>query len=163
DNGCKPGRQNCPYFLGLGQEQLVFDTVGGVPHTGTQINIKTFPVHSADNEDNYSIYGMDSWRPTNRLTFNLGLRWERNRYALPASTRTPSSFPGGVEQIGTTLPSSYPAMVINDWKGLLPRLAGAYDLSGNGKTVLKATYGQFYTDLGYNYGRGFSPATVDTF
>ncbi len=161
---CKPGFQVCPALSGFGEYQLVFDTINGQPHTGTQINVKTFPVKGSSEEDQYSAYLMDGWRPTSRVTLNLGVRWERNYYWVPPSTRAPNTPVGFVEAIGTELPTSFAKFVVNDWKGFLPRLGAAYDMSGDGKTVVKATYGQFYPDLQANsYADGFTPSSVLTY
>ena len=164
ESDCKPGSQVCPALTGFGEYQLVFDTINGVPHTGTQINVKTFPVKGAADEDLYSAYVMDSWRPTNRLTMNLGVRWERNYYWVEATSRTATTPVGFVEPIGADVAASYPKFTVNDWRGFLPRLGAAYDLSGDGKTVIKGTYGQFYPDLQVNsYAPGFIPANVLTY
>jgi hypothetical protein len=164
ESDCKPGFEVCPALTGFGEYQLIFDTINNVPHSGTQINVKTFPVKGSSAEDQYSAYLMDSWRPTNRLTLNLGVRWERNHYWVPASTRAPSTPFGFVEAIGTDLPTSFSKFDVNDWKGFLPRFGVAYDISGDGRTVVKGTYGQFYADLQANsYADGFTPSSVLTY
>ncbi len=102
----------------------------------------------------YGSYVQDDWRVTNRLTLNLGLRWEinagdsekYNRIATfnPTAASPLSSNPGlsnlkgVVNWIGGSNPST--TLPIN-WKGLGPRFGFAYNL---GKTVVRGGYGISY-------------------
>jgi hypothetical protein len=43
------------------------------------------------------------------------------------------------------------------WKEFAPRFGVAFDLSGEGKTVLKGTYGLFYEDLATAFGGAYNP------
>ena len=57
------------------------------------------PVEPQDNEDIYAWYFKDSWRPTDKLTLNLGVRWEYQHSYLPEQdyarrTRFPDGVPG---------------------------------------------------------------------
>jgi hypothetical protein len=90
------------------------------------------------------VYFLDSWRMSNNLTFNYGLRWdyygvigaENNAFSIfNAAT-------GNVETIGASGdPSSlYP----KDWANFAPRLSLADDVLGNQKLVLRSSVGIFY-------------------
>src|SRR6266545_6211283 len=79
---------------------LYTDTIGGVPNTPSQIRIYNTPVVPADHDNLYAWYVKDSWRPTSRLTVNLGVRWERQHSFLPAQSYAgardwPTIFPAG--------------------------------------------------------------------
>jgi hypothetical protein len=78
-----------------------------------------------------SVYISDSWLPTKKLTINLGVRLDRYRPYLPAQTG-----PAG---------QSYAAVdKIVQWNNIGPRVGGSYDLTGKGKTVIKANYGKYW-------------------
>ncbi len=100
----------------------------GVPN---QVRIYLSPSESKSGLWNYSTYLSDSWRVNHRLTLSLGLRFDRNRPFLQ-------------EQIGPSgeLYSAVDSVVTwNDWG---PRLGASYDLTGDGRTVVKANYGKFW-------------------
>jgi len=92
----------------------------------------------------YAAYFQDSWRLTRKLTLNYGLRWDyygvigaQNNLFSILNTTTDQ-----LQQIGTSgAPSSlYP----KDWTNFAPRVSAAYDIFGDGRTVLRAGYGLFY-------------------
>lgn len=80
------------------------------------------------------------WRPS--VTFNLGLRYdymgviaeERNRFSIFDPTR-------GLVQVGSR---GLDKLYNSDLNNFSPRLGFAWDLSGKGKTVVRAGWGLFY-------------------
>jgi outer membrane receptor protein involved in Fe transport len=91
----------------------------------------------------YAVYFQDSWRLTRKLTFNYGLRWDY--YGVISAQHSLFSILSAsdqLQQIGTSgAPSSlYP----KDWNNFAPRVSLAYDIFGDGRTILRAGYGLFY-------------------
>ncbi|MBO0723023.1 MAG: hypothetical protein J2P41_19520, partial [Blastocatellia bacterium] len=88
-----------------------------------------------------------------RLTLNLGLRWEPNlnfteRDGKESGFRTgerstvyPNAPLGLLFKGDPQLP---PNVLKNDWKNFAPRVSFAYDVFGNGKMAVRGGYGIFY-------------------
>ncbi len=83
---------------------------------------------------NDAFYIQDSWQPTSRLSLNFGLRTE--------AENVPSFIPGK------------PSIKFGYSDKLAPRLGFAFDLTGDGKTKLFGSYGQFYDRFKYELPRG---------
>jgi outer membrane receptor protein involved in Fe transport len=79
---------------------------------------------------NYGTFVQDQWRMTPRLTLNLGLRYDYQQLPDP-------HFPNPAIPESETLHS--------DHTNLGPRVAAAWDPRGNGRTVLRAGYGMFFS------------------
>jgi len=87
----------------------------------------------------------DTWGLADRVTLDLGLRFDRYRVFLPAQAPPP----GAEGQ-----PAIFPAAdAIVSWNVLAPRFGGAIDALGDGRTIIKASYGRYWIapgDLGPN-------------
>lgn len=131
---------------------LMFDTVNGVPNTGIQFEHNNAPVEP-DNWDNvYSLYLTDQWRIGPRLTLNLGLRYDYQHSFVPEQTRQAGPF---------SIAQTFPLVEVGKWNRIAPRVAAAWDVTGAGKMVVKATYGKFNTEaaLSADYNRNGSFTT----
>jgi hypothetical protein len=100
----------------------------------------------------YGFYGQDDWRATQRLTVNLGLRYE--------FMNTPHELQGKQSHLiddFSSLFSPGPVIKNNTLKDFSPRVGFAYDLFGNGKTAIRGGAGIYY-DLG-NIGSALGGTT----
>jgi Carboxypeptidase regulatory-like domain len=136
-----------------GNYQLVFDTVGGLPNRPVQLNAWNRPVSGGSNLDYYAAFVTDQWRVTNRLTANLGLRYERSVAFVPEQVKIQGPFGSA---------GTFPRVDGGTWNAIAPRAGVAFDLTGNGKSVLKATYGWYNHDFGDGYAATYNQNTAAT-
>jgi hypothetical protein len=103
----------------------------------------TRPNRTLTNTEYTSAYGGDTWS-LDRLTLNLGVRWDRQAASLgaatvPASPVLPSLLPG------LTATPEKNAIV---WNAVTPRLGLTYALNEERKTIARASYSMFASQLG---------------
>ena len=89
------------------------------------------------------IYAQDQWT-INRLTLNLGVRFDYLNASVPAQT-IPAGFGEGRVDGLVFLPDRNFSAVsgVPLWRDINPRLGLAYDLGGDARTVLKASLGRY--------------------
>jgi hypothetical protein len=92
--------------------------------------------HLAFNNNTIGLFAQDSWRMTPRLTVNYGLRYDVE--FLPSYP--PSTALAGAAYKTFGLTKGVPLSGHN----FAPRIGLAYDFFGDGKTVVRASYGIFY-------------------
>jgi|SRR5690242_2384336 carboxypeptidase family protein/TonB-dependent receptor-like protein len=91
--------------------------------------------HRKLSDDGYAVFLQDDYRIKPRLTVNLGVRYEINTVVKEANNLLGNFDPAvGLEQVGVNISSPYNG----DHNNFAPRLGMAWDMFGNGKTVLRA-------------------------
>ena len=164
---------NSQSFTGNGFADFLLGTVSSYSELAVQAH-GVWPNHS------YAAYIQDDWRVNNRLTLNLGIRWDGVPHTYEANNQMANFYPSLYDQskaaivlsngqIDPTSPglgfSSNPilanvplylngigvagktaprGLVNNHWAAFGPRLGFAYDLTGNGKTVVRGGIGIMY-------------------
>ncbi len=97
----------------------------------------------------FSVFAQDSWMVSKRLTINAGVRYDLFRGAIVDKMTPFSSFFSKSEAYWLTPPSEKLKELGTVYKpsGISPRIGFAFDILGDGKTVLKAHYGRYYEAL----------------
>ena len=92
--------------------------------------------------DSIGLYAQDDWRVTDKLTLNLGVRWDYN-----TGLEFDQSVLGSVQFLANYIPGFQNPGLKHDGNNIAPRLGFAYDLNGDGKTVFRGGFGIFYDQL----------------
>ncbi len=113
------------------------NTWGGEPWYGTYYaNLDKY-----EDTMNTALFVNDSWTLNNRLTFNLGLRFEHQRGIIPPQNQNE----GEQSLYGYTYNRSVTKKLTPlKWTTLAPRLGGILDITGDGKTLIKASFSRYY-------------------
>jgi hypothetical protein len=135
---------------------------GNNPAGPQDVTIFNSPFTVSRSVRNTAFFAQDTYQ-IGRFTAIAGIRWERVEGRIPAQTR-PSSryFPTGmvINGLNVTLntggvltqyvvPDSFaPVNEAPLWRNWAPRFAGTYDLNGNGRTILKASWGKYLDQIG---------------
>jgi hypothetical protein len=101
------------------------------------------------NVQRLGLYVQDSWRVTQRLTINYGLRYDTTFGLFTASGHSQSQNPFLLSLDPAQSPFINRAP--HDYrKAFAPRLGAVYALGESGKTVLRGGFGLYYNDLAQN-------------
>ena len=134
-----------------GNYRLLFDRVAGTAHQPAEFWTHNYPVDGGSIQNNYAYFLSDAWRPTRRLTVNLGLRLDRSVVAVPPQTKEQGAF-------GTS--GQFAKVDVGTWTKLAPRVGAAFDLTGDGKTVAKGSFGRYNHDWPYDFALTYNQNNV---
>jgi hypothetical protein len=97
----------------------------------------------------HALYAQDQWT-MRRLTLNLGARFDTFNSRVLAQNIAAGRF----------VPArSFPEVDdVPDWKDIVPRIGAAYDVFGNGKTAIKASFGKYVVSMGAGVAEQNNPA-----
>jgi len=99
------------------------------------------------------LYFQDDWKVTSRLTANLGLRWDKDFDFIGGSKISDSRTFQELQAIApfSPLAAQLVAKQASDYsKGFSPRIGLAYDLTGQGKHIVRAGFGMYYDNTFQN-------------
>jgi hypothetical protein len=109
----------------------------GIPD---QIAVWNYPVTPDTRIHYWGAYFQDRWTIGRRLTLNLGLRYTHDKGFRPEVCREAADPPGHV-----AFPAGcFTRIDVKTWNPISPRLRAAYDVSGDGRTVIKGGWGRFH-------------------
>jgi hypothetical protein len=128
---------------------------------GRASNYKQANANAVDNGHyhDYAIYAQDAWKITKRLTINYGMRFDHlGQWFFPdpgmqvfvpaAYNNDTSTAPANTGMLWHGISNAIPRSGFKSKFYYAPRGSAAYDVFGNGKTVLRGGYAVFYYPLG---------------
>jgi outer membrane receptor protein involved in Fe transport len=125
--------------------QIIYNTIDDFL-AGNPLQVEFAPTFATENRDfifnTYGFYAQDDWRAAQRLTVNLGLRYE--------FMNTPHELNGRQSRQINDYKDPFtigPVIQNNSFKNFSPRIGLAYDLFGNGKTAIRGGAGVYF-DMG---------------
>ncbi len=138
------------------------DTYGelddGVP---SRINIANTPVSQIERTNTWAAYAQDAWTIGNRLTLNLGVRFDGIYGYVPPQSSPDGTWAALSRQLsGGADPFTVTEEIkgVPDWPlNIGPRLSMAFDLFGDGRAALKAGWGRYYSQIGTQLSAGANP------
>ena len=116
-----------------------------------RIVVYNYPFPSSiNNVYSQAAYGTDTWS-LRHVVVNVGVRFDRFNAFYPTQTK-----PAG--QFATLFPAqTFPSQQIVTWTDVVPRVGAAWDVRGNGKTVIKGSFGIFGDTMGDTFAATFNP------
>jgi hypothetical protein len=116
------------------------------------------PARNVHNEG-YALFFQDDYRIKPTLTLNLGLRYEVNTVLKESNDQFGNFDPAlGLVQVGKQISSPYNG----DHNNFAPRFGVAWDVRGDGKTVVRAGVAVVYDQLAYDVFLAQGSATTGT-
>jgi len=146
------------FEMGKAYNSYLYHVNGGINELFDNGNpIQVIAYDTPAKQKNYfrddSIYLQDTWTVARRLTLNLGVRYDHFNTYYPQQTTDPTA----------TFPQLFPATTfpasgnLVSWNTVSPRLGLAFDLSGKGDSVLRASYGRYYLMQGTGLAETANP------
>ena len=140
-----------------GDYELIFNSpnLSATTPNPYEITVYNYPVLPKNLLHNQGYFVTDTWS-LKHLSLNLGVRVERYNAYYPSQKTTAGQFADLFP--ATTLPNTN----ILTWVDVVPRAGAAWDVMGNGKTVVKGSFGEFGDTMGYLYAGEFNPESVES-
>ena len=115
----------------------------------SQVVVRNTPIEKSVEQLNadFGVFAQDAWT-LNRLTLNVGARWDYFNAEVPALSAPASTWVGARERGAVEN--------VPNWKDWAVRFAGSYDLFGNGKTALKANVAKYIASAALGFAESFN-------
>src|SRR5207248_2304634 len=104
-----------------------------------QIEVWNNPAYAKVVTHYLGTYVTDGWNIGRRLTLNLGIRFAHDNGFVPGSCVEAADPPGNIAFPATC----YQKQQFNVWNTFAPRLHAVWDLSSDGRTLIKGGWGRF--------------------
>jgi hypothetical protein len=115
-------------------------------------------------ENNYGFFLQDSYRVTPRFTLNYGLRWdyfgvvgEKNNLMSNITSEAPSAAGTGTFTLTQVGQPGLSQLYNPRYRNFAPRASMAWDMSGKGKSVIRAGWGMFFDSFSQDVVLGHLP------
>ena len=130
------------------------------------------PVRPATNTFVYSVFAQDDYRATDRLTLNLGLRYDYQTVPTDPNNFQDTYIPGRQSVVRPTMPvgllfpgdPGVPRGIAHVGPyHISPRIGFALDAFGDGKTAVRGGFGMFWGGVsgnGWNQPSNFQPFSI---
>ncbi len=134
------------------------------PHNVDEIHFAGVPNFNYDRNTHLDLYVQDVWTLSDRLTVNIGLRIGSQAHGYLGSNNVPGgpcdAALGCIHEIAdidanvaAALPllfgsgAEIPGGDVTSWWNVAPRVGFTYDLTGEGRSVLKGYFGRYYHNM----------------
>jgi Carboxypeptidase regulatory-like domain/TonB dependent receptor len=102
-------------------------------------------------QNEYAAYLQDTWKPTPKWTLDYGLRWEAQLEPDPITPPSQVFFAPFIGKTVTNAQGSFTfpsdGTIPSDKKMFQPRFGFAYDMEGDGQSVLRGSAGIYYARI----------------
>ncbi len=151
-------RETFTYLRGKGVDGVVPKDVLHVMNNGVPAEVYLFQTVSNSEQGmrTAGMYLQDTWRMTSRVTVNLGIRFDQYKSFLPEQVG-PS---GG--RFAPATPTNYAAVDdVSTFNHPVPRIGVIFDLTGEGRTVIKANVAKYFWNPGTTISNNVNPNSQD--
>jgi hypothetical protein len=121
----------------------------GVPN---EIRTYNLPVEPIDRLYSQAAFVTDTWS-RGRVTLSYGVRWERYHNFYPDQKKEAGQFSPAQTIAGAD---------VLRWRDVVPRVGMNWDVTGDGKTSVKAFFGIFGDTMGADFSQTYNPNSLVT-
>lgn len=145
--GTEGRREKRKFFADQPFDIVYYDAA--LNRTPQELELYNTPNEGINQTNNISAYLNDTWRFNNKLTFNLGVRLDYYKDGWPEQIVSPNGVPALSTSTDPRVRDFFaertvPQTWVSESTTLGPRAGLAYDIGGDGKSVVKVFFGRFY-------------------